>query len=64
MIETLALGTFSHLLPPNIPFKTKFLFAFLISNTLIILVMLVTFKVLGWCKKREKLKKIGHSIHI
>ena len=57
MIETLALETFSHLLPPNITFKTKFLLAFMISNTVIILVLLLLFKVFGWLKKRERNKK-------
>jgi hypothetical protein len=50
MIETLALEIFSHLLPPNITFKTKFLLAFMITNTVIILVLLLLFKVVGCLK--------------
>jgi len=56
MIETLALETFSHIFPPNMTFKKKFLLAFMISNTFFFLVFLLTFKILGWVKKREKAK--------
>jgi len=63
MIETLALETFKHLLPPNMPFKTKFLLAFLVTNTLLILVTLLAFKVFGWLKVRERDKNhiMGHA---
>ena len=57
MIETLALETFSHLLPPNITFKTKFLLAFMVTNSVIILVLLLLYKVVGWLKKRESNKR-------
>jgi hypothetical protein len=57
MIETLALETFSHLLPPNITFKTKFLLAFMLNNSVIILVLLLLFKVVGWLKKTEAMKR-------
>ena len=50
MIETLALEIFSHLLPPNITFKTKFLLAFMVTNAVIILVLLLLFKLVGWLK--------------
>jgi hypothetical protein len=50
MIETFALETFSHLLPPRVTFKTKFLLAFMVTNTVIILVLLLLFKVAGWLK--------------
>ena len=50
MIETLALEIFSHLLPSNITFKTKFLLAFMVTNTVIILVLLLLFKAVGWLK--------------
>jgi hypothetical protein len=50
MIETLSLETFSHLLPPNITFKTKFLLAFIVTNTVIILVLLLLFKFIGCLK--------------
>jgi hypothetical protein len=59
MIETLALETFLHIFPPNMTFKTKFLLAFMIYNTIVILVMLLTFKILGWLKTREKAKING-----
>ena len=54
MIETLALETFSHLLPPNITFKTKFLLAFMITNTVIIMALFLLFKFVGCLKKRER----------
>jgi hypothetical protein len=50
MIETLALETFSHLLPPNITFKTKFLLAFIVTNTVIILALFLLFKFIGCLK--------------
>ncbi len=54
MIETLALGNFSQIFPSSVTFKTKFLWAFLITNTLVILAMFITFKILGCVKKTIK----------
>jgi hypothetical protein len=56
MIETLALSTFKSLLPASVTFKTKFLLAFLITNTLIILVMFLLFLVFGRLKRKENEK--------
>jgi len=50
MIETLALEVFSWMLPPTWTFKGKFLLAFLTSNTIIIMVMFLTFKIFGLLK--------------